>query len=409
MRRRALATIGLVAVLVGLWVTGGAVRADNDLHDKDALLTDADGCAGCHRAHSAKAEKLLLAGPNQDDFCFTCHDGSGAETNVVNGVLIDGTQYGIGDDSDHNPLRGGGFLYAWMDTDHDGSVGNASVTSTHTADGTTTGLVMWGSGPINSETDYGKGGGESGAPGPVTLACGDCHNPHGNGNYRILRGNPDGMEDEETEDAVDVPEESPIIYEIDYDDSNYRLVFHVEPGMGWNPEGYDKDTLIALVDWCGQCHTRYKCTAGSGNTDSTDAVFAFRHWTEGIPNFEDGCIKCHEDKFVMDGGYYQHAWGHWSEPLYGGCSCHSVIPYVHHEDCTLCHGHDLPTPGHLEGCLACHVVHGTSATMGTYSGAVPYPDGTYQDGGGPTESRLLCLDNRMTCVVCHNETNLIAD
>jgi len=377
---------------------GGIAIADNDLHDQDNFAVGADSCAGCHRAHTALAPNLLTSGPNQDDFCFTCHDGSGAETDVVDGEL-DGTSYG----STGAGLRGGGFENATMDTDHDGNITTAVVSSIHSASGATSGTI-WGSGPINSTIeDYGV---------TVELACGDCHNPHGNGNYRILRGNPDGMEDEGTSLPVDVPDQYPVIYEIGYNADNYRQVWDELPGGNWTPLGYDGDTLLTLVDWCGACHTRYECGAGSGGSDSSDVVFAFRHWVKGSPTYENGCIKCHEDKFALQGGPgsgYAHTHGHWNEPLYNvDCGqCHG--PYNHREDCNICHGEDKPTPGHLEGCLACHVAHGTAATMASYSGAVSYPDGTSQGATPSLESRLLSLDNRAVCTVCHDGSNLTND
>ncbi len=52
-----------------------------------------------------------------------------------------------------------------------------------------------------------------------------------------------------------------------------------------------------------------------------------------------------------------------------------------------------------KSCLNCHVAHGTSATMGFYSGAVELPDGTA--GGGNSDSRLLYVNNRGTCYQCH--------
>ncbi len=395
-RTRLLTITGVLSI--SLIAISSVALADNDPHDKDNFTVGADSCAGCHRAHTALAPNLLTAGPSQDDFCFTCHDGSGAETDVVNGEL-DGGSYGdLG-----SGLRGGGFVSAVMDTDSDGNITNDPVTSLHTADGSTPGTI-WGSGPINTtETDHGVS---------VELACGDCHNPHGNGNYRILRGNPDGMENEGTAPPVDVPDQDPVVYQILYNADNYRQVWDELPGGNWTALGYDKDTLLYLVDWCGACHTRYSCTAGSGSTDSSDVVFAFRHWVKGSPTYEDGCIDCHEDKFALQGGPgsgYAHTHAHWNEPLYNSdCGqCHG--PYGHREDCNECHGADKPTPGHLEGCLACHVAHGTSSTMGTYSGAVTYPDGTAQAAVPADESRLLWLNNRAVCTVCHGGSNLTND
>jgi predicted CXXCH cytochrome family protein len=58
--------------------------------------------------------------------------------------------------------------------------------------------------------------------------------------------------------------------------------------------------------------------------------------------------------------------------------------------------HTTAVPG---SCLACHMAHGTSATMGTYSASVSWPDGT--PGGGSADSRLLAVNNRGVCTACH--------
>ncbi|MDY6892730.1 MAG: cytochrome c3 family protein [Chloroflexota bacterium] len=300
--------VGCIALLVG----SGAVLADNGLHDQESL-TEADVCAGCHRAHTAKSLKLLSAESEPQLFCFVCHDGSGAETDVVNGELV-GDSYGTMGAG----LRGGGFSKAKMDIDHDGVIESGNVTSTHAADGVTQGM-MWGSGSINSEEDYGV---------LTALACEDCHNPHGNGNYRILRGRPSVMEERETASPVDVPDEvGAITYEITYTPSNYRDLSYVP---------------AELDEWCAQCHTRYNAPANSGHQDSGDMVFAYRHATETI----------------------------------GG------------------------------GCLACHVSHGTSAAMGTYSSAMLYPD----PNQGAEGSALLALNNRAVCLAqCHSAATLSED
>jgi hypothetical protein len=54
------------------------------------------------------------------------------------------------------------------------------------------------------------------------------------------------------------------------------------------------------------------------------------------------------------------------------------------------------------GCLSCHVAHGSSATMGTNSGAVPWPGGGTTPAGN-ARSSLLRVDNRGVCQSCHNK------
>ena len=160
--------------------------ADNGPHVKDASLTT-DSCAGCHRAHTA-SESYLLNQP-QKDLCLTCHGpaAGGASTDVVSGVGY--TDTGHGTPSAPKALRGGGFSYALID-----SAGatktpaktipalgtGTATTSAHSIDGTS--VTAWGAGALGSATT-----GSS-----VTLECGSCHDPHGNGNYRILKPMPDG-------------------------------------------------------------------------------------------------------------------------------------------------------------------------------------------------------------------------
>jgi hypothetical protein len=55
-------------------------------------------------------------------------------------------------------------------------------------------------------------------------------------------------------------------------------------------------------------------------------------------------------------------------------------------------------------CTQCHVAHGSNAAMnGSYSSAFPYPGGAPVSGS----SRLLKLDNRGTCQMCHDPTGTV--
>ncbi|MDY6834833.1 MAG: cytochrome c3 family protein, partial [Chloroflexota bacterium] len=104
------------------------------------------------------------------------------------------------------------------------------------------------------------------------------------------------------------------------------------------PNNYRDTTYAAdnLGLWCTQCHTRYMAGGGAGHNDSGDAIFTYRHNTSG--------------SFLS--------------------------------------------------CIRCHVAHGTSATMGTYSGTVPWPGGDTSPSGDE-RSALLHTNNRGVCAQCH--------
>ena len=180
-------------VVGGVILAAGPAMADNGPHVSNAGTTaigsSVDGCAGCHRLHAGKGATNLLVNASEEALCATCHEaGAGATTDVFNGV-----GYNAVGGSTNGALRGGGFNYALIGT---GSatrsdivtsgrldktanmipVGASQVsTSAHAVGGTAT---MWGSGAINASANSGS---------TVALECTSCHDPHGNGNYRILR------------------------------------------------------------------------------------------------------------------------------------------------------------------------------------------------------------------------------
>ncbi len=250
-----------------------------------------DACAGCHRSHSAQTTQLLTT--NEPGLCLSCHDGSGANTNV-----IDGTYFGAG-------LRGGGFSNALMDVALDNSAVTTPVTSSHTMNGSLG--TLWGNGAINS-----------GAGPSYFMVCTDCHNPHGESTYRMLRPIP---VDSGATVPVAIPDQSPTVYTVS--DPNNRYIGEAYGSLSGN-----------ISSWCSQCHTRYLAGSGSGHADSGDAIFPFRHNTFAVP------------------------------------------------------------------CIVCHVSHGTSATMGTHSGAVAWPDDS-NSPNGDARSSLLRGNNRAICVNCH--------
>ncbi len=358
-----IAGLGLVVLAVA---TASTVMADNGVHGGYSMVTDS--CAGCHRAHTAKGEYLLKESTTLG-LCLACHgtSGVGANTNVEDGLWM-GTPPGTS-----TALKGGGFSYALMDTNADQTAVSTTVTSKHTYDGSA--ATVWGSGAITSTAYAG------GAIGTGGLSCTNCHDPHGTGTYRILRKQPHGYDVDGSSGAGDYTggitvtdeltkqytvNDNPIIWgsKHSYDNGGAYVTYTLSSANYYFKQPYTYTTNIsvsgsyttgmsipitttpvnggvALSFWCSQCHDRYNAPTQSYKTSSGDAVFNYRHRTYSVS---------------VSGG--------------------------------------TPT------CMTCHVAHGTSATMGTYSGGVKYPDGTVAAANNDRSS-LLRLDSRGVCNACH--------
>ena len=349
--------LGLGSALIFTMGGVGPAQADNGPHRSTAKLAGsgaapiagATRCASCHRAHTAKAEYLLKDA--QPGLCYTCHGSTapGSTTDVVNG-----------NDGGTAALRGGGFKNAQIDSGSasktmgaldpltgriattnqtipalippvGGFPGLGNVTSKHQIDGVTGGTA-WGNGAISATQNLGKS---------ITLECGSCHDPHGNGNYRILR--PIPVDSGVTAPAVGV--KIPDALGKVYTTANYWLAgdTNVAPDptavLTGTPGPVAADGYINnIASWCTTCHTRYLAPTGSYKTASGDATFMYRHRSDA--NYKAGAANC----------------------------------------------------------ITCHVSHGSNAVMtGTAIGLNP--------GDTPVvgaDSRLLRVDNRGTCVMCHN-------
>lgn len=364
---------GVLAAFVGvasaLFLAAPNAYADAGPHRSKAVNADTAGaavsslgdtrCASCHRAHTAKSA-YLLAAADQKDLCFTCHGdgGTGAATNVQNGY----------NNQDGGALRGGGFDYAMIDA------GNATkdlvwnparnsysstnqkigvlaqkeaTTSSHLGGPNT----VWGNGPLSGTASAGAVTTAS-----SKLECGSCHDPHGNGNYRILKPVPNNAPTGTA--AVTIPDSSVHVYTTTnywqaadkpaYDgDAAFRTAQYLGGTSTTNPTPVTK-TLSggATVDkylgnvaaWCTTCHTRYLAPSGSWGSSSGDAVFTYRHTGDNI----------------------------------------------------------TAEVGNNRNCIQCHVAHGSNASMA--GSAVEWPGGTEKS----TDSRLLRVSERGMCLMCHN-------
>ncbi len=346
---RKLALIGATAAL-WLFVAALPALADGGPHrisvNSGSAGISADSCAGCHRAHTATAANLLNS--DQPEICLNCHDGSKAATDVVNGV-----QYSASAQTEPvlGALRGGGFQYALIDSGNTaryayalspyglsltGKVGplatGAQVTSTH---GGTGGIYSagWGTGTV-----WGNGANGSGTGATVTLECGSCHNPHGNGQYRILQVKPSltatsgtftlGIASgiKVTDTTTTGPHNYTIRPATNGADANGSAGAIVAGTTGdywrykWDPTGtipWSTGTGLAadpmntgwngtnltpannqgaMTAWCVTCHTRYngmldangKPSSLSTSNPTSDADFMYKHGTTRV-----GCAQCH--------------------------------------------------------------------------------------------------------------------
>ena len=279
--KKRLAIIGACTTLLFSFGAAAPASADNGPHVAGAGVV-ADGCAACHRTHTAQAAKILKTA--MPGLCLTCHGstGTGAATDVVDGLGYATAARG----GTTGALRGGGFSFALINsaaptgqtTTFSSPAGvvpvlaaGAATTSAHTVDGTLG--TAWGNGAISATVNTGKS---------IALTCGSCHDPHGNGNFRILKNVPtdSGVA---TINGVAITDEATKVYTT----LNYWKVDDTTPTTAAKP-------YIANVSaWCTTCHTRYLAPSVSGSTASGDALFSYRHKSNDTVQGSASCIQCH--------------------------------------------------------------------------------------------------------------------
>jgi predicted CXXCH cytochrome family protein len=417
--------------MAGAWLFLAALPAlaDGGPHivatGSDASALTSDSCAGCHRAHTAQGEGLLNTAVA---LCLTCHgaQSAGATTDIMTGVqYVSGGQHDIagGAGTQLGALRNGGFVQAridsgsparWLTTNllSSASRQRAKVGAGTAEDVTSAHLKLPGSAIDAPGVAWGNGVNNSG-PGPhVDLTCTTCHNPHGNGQYRILNPVPNPDVSSGTFTPVAQPgvrvKDSPV----DPDDNpangienptkNYTVL--QVPGVhAPDQEGtvaanatyllYARDVLDARSGGSGWPAGSYLASGGD-------------YWHVRVPwNSSPGANDAPNGIPVNSGSLVQ-----FNTQMTAWCSaCHtrheSATAEERSGDSIFTYRHE--TIGN-RACTTCHVAHGSNARMeGTYSLTMPFPDGTtvtYTIGGTTGDSRLLKVDNRGTCQLCHDPT-----
>jgi len=284
--------------------------ADNGPHVSTAFSVgntptgvNTDRCAGCHRAHTGQSAYLLNS-TTETNLCYTCHGetGTGATTNVMDGIQFTSasgsktvTAPGTGTNTNiAGALRAGGFQFAAIGTGQlsqvyvSGSRGVSTdktqqvipplvasgggytlqaTTSAHSVDGTL--QTTWGNGATGSGT--------GGAGAQVALTCTSCHDPHGNGNYRILRPIPTGSG---AAAGVTIGDSGTKTYTT----ANYWLVDDPQSAnvtvttpatQGGAVTTYNSSVFLSSISaWCGTCHTRLFNQSNSWQTQTGSTTVA---------------------------------------------------------------------------------------------------------------------------------------
>lgn len=276
---RRLLCLGLVTLC---FTIGGARRAqaDSGPHVSNAAgvkqTVSTYRCASCHRAHTADEAFPLRAG--QDGVCFTCHGpgGNGASSDVVDGV-----GYGVGGTQNRSAapgaLRGGGFDYALIGSGEASRQmylsGTSLLVRNQVIPVLASGMATTSNHPVKGakRTAWGDSALNSGAGDAVTLECGSCHDPHGNGNYRILRPTPTHSEGSTPAVSVTIPDARVKVYTT----TNYWLsgdagVPPAVKAVNGGPAASD-GYLGNIVQWCTTCHSR-RHTGASDTMDGQRCV-----------------------------------------------------------------------------------------------------------------------------------------
>jgi len=435
-------TILMVGGAIWLFLLAIPAFADAGPHIKGQYSNTPAECAGCHRAHSAAAPNLLKQ--PMPELCYACH-GTGATGSVLDAQ--DGAQFAPGvahvggatAGTFAGALRAGGFDYALINTADSTAGGRltnigvrtagVATTSAHSVDGSD--VTMWGAGDYSATVDLGI---------TTELTCGSCHNPHGNGQYRILNPTP-----EDGSGAVYLNDVTSKIYTT----TNYGQAgtYNSNDSLALNADGSSINYLASGTgttvggaaraagswegtfaetssQWCATCHTRYMGFRGSaGNLLGTsagtgDAVYAYKHATRNLvdPNNDSapatGTLTPVNTGLGVQatavlGCYTSSGITYRGQAVIVGATSAGPLDCANNTSGLL--GRNDPRPDTVTissgapRCITCHLSHGSPAVMDpSYIGGQTSP-GINLANTPNLDSTLLRIDNRGVCMACHNQ------
>jgi hypothetical protein len=303
-----------------------------------------------------------------------------------------------------------------------------ATSSSHSVNGTP--VTTWGAGPNSATANTGKA--------DVELTCGSCHDPHGNGQYRILRPTPEDTAGVAGSDIVKINDVASKVYTT----TNYGQVgtYNSNDSQALNANGssiqYDTASMTwtgtfaeTSSRWCTTCHTRYMGFRGSaGNLTTTsagtgDAIYAFKHATRNLvdpnnppgttpptgtiltpintgeavnPNAVIGCYNSGSGASLITYRGVAVVLGSNNDPLDCANNSSGLLSSSQGRpaDTTLSSG--------APRCITCHLSHGSPALMSTLITNQTSP-GINQPGTPNLDSTLLRIDQRGVCQACHNK------
>jgi predicted CXXCH cytochrome family protein len=309
-------------------------------------------CQGCHVMHESEDGQLvmgaedLLRAESATDLCLGCHANA------------NGAVFGVAPLMPSTELGGGNFIFLLEDNLNDFQNGARRPISGEAAGHS---VVAPSAGLLPDSRWLNSPGGNFAS---ADLGCTSCHDPHGNGNFRMLNG-AGSVQNGLFSFTADAPQAEGI----DLNGAPEGAANHTAYQGGW-------------AQWCGNCH---------GDRYHSDGQSRFEHPAE---DSFGGDISDRYNLYLGD-----------ANPL-GGSPATSYLALVPFEDASATSFSSAgPGAGSRVSCISCHRAHGSSGPAsgrwdfrisalgddGVVSGSLPIPN-PYADPG-----------QRILCVKCHDE------